>query len=99
MKGTIGLNVTHDASLCHCVDGEIKLFIEEERLSRKKHDSIPIKAIFEYLEKDKVGITGLEYSDYDFISNKGYGTKNHLLALKKIGPCKIHRKTFAKVND
>ena len=40
-----------------------------------------------------------EYSDYDFISNKGYGTKNHLLALKKIGPCKIHRKTFAKVND
>ena len=63
--GTIGLNVTHDASLCHCVDGEIKLFIEEERLSRKKHDSIPIKAIFEYLEKDKVGITGLEYSDYD----------------------------------
>ena len=49
--GTIGLNVTHDASLCHCVDGEIKLFIEEERLSRKKHDSIPIKAIFEYLGK------------------------------------------------
>ncbi|HHY80282.1 MAG TPA: ribonuclease HII, partial [Thermoanaerobacter sp.] len=26
--------------------------------------------------------------------NKGYGTKEHIEALKKYGPCPIHRKTF-----
>ncbi|OUV52444.1 MAG: hypothetical protein CBC73_05600 [Flavobacteriales bacterium TMED113] len=62
---TVGINVTHDASLCQCVNGEIDLFIEEERLSRKKHDTMPIKVIFEHLEKANLGLTGLEYSDYD----------------------------------
>jgi len=39
----------------------------------------------------------LIYPEYDFINNKGYGTKNHILALEKYGPTKIHRKTFKKV--
>ena len=37
-----------------------------------------------------------EYSDYDFISNKGYGTKP-LISTEKIGPCKIHRKLLQKL--
>ena len=37
-----------------------------------------------------------EISHYDFYSNKGYGSKNHLEALKKIGPCSHHRKSFLK---
>jgi len=37
---------------------------------------------------------------YDFASNKGYGSHNHLLALKKYGPCSHHRKSFLhKIND
>lgn len=36
------------------------------------------------------------YPEYDFASNKGYGSKKHLEALKKYGPCPIHRKTFIK---
>ena len=36
------------------------------------------------------------YPGYDLASNKGYGTKVHMDALKTIGPCKIHRRTFIK---
>ena len=34
------------------------------------------------------------YPGYDFASNKGYGSAKHIAALKTIGPCPIHRKTF-----
>lgn len=36
------------------------------------------------------------YPEYGFDGNKGYGSAVHIQALKKIGPCKIHRKTFIK---
>ena len=36
------------------------------------------------------------YPGYDLVSNKGYGTKVHMDALKTIGPCEIHRRTFIK---
>lgn len=36
------------------------------------------------------------YPGYDLASNKGYGTKVHMEALRSIGPCEIHRKTFIK---
>lgn len=36
------------------------------------------------------------YPGYDLSSNKGYGTKVHMEALRSIGPCEIHRKTFIK---
>ncbi len=38
-----------------------------------------------------------EYPGYGFAEHKGYGTQQHLLALKKLGPCKIHRISFAPV--
>lgn len=34
------------------------------------------------------------YPRYGFASNKGYGTKAHIDALKRQGPCPIHRKSF-----
>nr|WP_315084635.1 ribonuclease HII [uncultured Lachnoanaerobaculum sp.] len=34
------------------------------------------------------------YPEYGFASNKGYGTAMHIAALKEIGPCAIHRKSF-----
>ena len=39
-------------------------------------------------EYDKV------YPGYDFSSNVGYGSAKHIEALKNIGPCPIHRKSF-----
>ena len=34
------------------------------------------------------------FPEYGFASNKGYGSAAHIDAIKKIGPCPIHRKTF-----
>lgn len=38
-----------------------------------------------------------KYPQYGFDLHKGYGTSVHLKALKKYGPCKIHRLSFAPV--
>lgn len=37
------------------------------------------------------------YPAYRFQSNKGYGTPEHLEALRAHGPCEIHRKSFRPV--
>ena len=37
------------------------------------------------------------YPGYGFGMHKGYGTAAHLEALKKLGPCKEHRRTFGPV--
>ncbi len=34
------------------------------------------------------------YPEYGFKRNKGYGTAEHIQAIKRFGPCAIHRKTF-----
>ncbi len=36
------------------------------------------------------------YPQYGFAKNKGYGTAEHIAALKKYGPCPLHRRTFIK---
>ena len=36
------------------------------------------------------------YPEYGFASNKGYGSKAHIAAIKEYGACPIHRKTFIK---
>jgi len=38
-----------------------------------------------------------KYRGYGFARHKGYGTPEHLAALSGLGPCEIHRKTFAGV--
>lgn len=37
-----------------------------------------------------------KYPGYGFASNKGYGSAAHIAALKEIGPCELHRKTFIR---
>lgn len=37
------------------------------------------------------------YPEYGFSRNKGYGTKEHLEALKAFGPCPLHRRSFSPV--
>lgn len=37
------------------------------------------------------------YPRYGFSSNKGYGTRGHLEAITRYGPCSIHRRTFRGV--
>lgn len=42
------------------------------------------------VEYDKI------YPEYDFAGNKGYGSAKHIEALKKYGPCPIHRQSFLR---
>ncbi len=37
-----------------------------------------------------------KYPEYGFARNKGYGTPEHIAALKKYGPCPEHRRTFIR---
>ncbi len=37
------------------------------------------------------------YPAYDFKNNKGYGTLKHINAIKKFGPCDLHRFSFKNV--
>ena len=37
-----------------------------------------------------------QYPEYGFASNKGYGTEEHINAIRKYGPTPIHRLTFIK---
>ena len=40
-----------------------------------------------------------EYPQYGFKKHKGYGTKLHMDALRELGPCPHHRRTFLKFLD
>ena len=37
------------------------------------------------------------FPDYGFARHKGYATADHLAALDRLGPCPLHRRTFAGV--
>jgi ribonuclease HII len=37
------------------------------------------------------------YPGYGFARHKGYGTPEHLAALRTLGPCEIHRRSFEPV--
>jgi ribonuclease HII len=39
----------------------------------------------------------VKYPGYGFAQHKGYPTKQHQAALKALGPCEIHRRSFAPV--
>lgn len=57
--------------------------------------SIAAASIIAKVTRDRLMI---EYDDiypgYGFARNMGYGTSEHIDALKKMGPCAIHRRTF-----
>ncbi len=40
-----------------------------------------------------------KYPGYGFASNKGYGTRDHIEAIRKFGPSPIHRMSFAPMKN
>jgi ribonuclease HII len=40
-----------------------------------------------------------KYPQYNFAKHKGYGTKEHRMAIEKFGICELHRKTFQGVKE
>ena len=39
------------------------------------------------------------YPGYGFEHNRGYGTREHIAAIERLGPCPIHRKSFNPVKS
>lgn len=59
--------------------------------------SIGAASIIAKVERDSMMSAYEEvYPGYGFDRNKGYGSAEHIEALKKLGPCPIHRKSFIK---
>lgn len=62
--------------------------------------SIAAASILAKVSRDRIlKKLALVYPQYGFEENKGYGTKLHQEALKKYGPCQVHRKSFKPVKD
>ncbi len=61
----LGLNVSHDASLCLLKDGEIELFHKEERLSGTKKDPQIYKSLTDLISRsyhvDEIVVSGLNF--------------------------------------
>jgi ribonuclease HII len=62
--------------------------------------SIAAASILAKVERDAhLAELALLYPQYQLARNKGYGTPDHLDALRRFGPCPEHRKTFQPVKD
>lgn len=60
-----------------------------------KSVSIAAASILAKVTRDQLMETyDAQYPEYGFARNKGYGTKEHIEALKRLGPCPIHRRSF-----
>lgn len=93
-----GLGVRPD---CALVDGnrmphlgvDTRLIVKGDSLSA----SIAAASILAKVTRDRLmcEIDGI-YPGYGFAQHKGYGTAQHFEALRELGPCPVHRRTFLK---
>ncbi len=59
--------------------------------------SIAAASILAKVSRDRMCLEDdTNYPAYGFAKHKGYGTKEHMEALHRLGPCPIHRKSFLK---
>jgi ribonuclease HII len=62
--------------------------------------SISAASILAKVTRDRLCLLDDElYPEYGFAKHKGYGTKLHMDALRRLGPCPIHRRSFLKFLD
>ena len=60
--------------------------------------SIAAASVIAKVTRDRLMVQlSADYPDYGFERHKGYGTREHLDALRRLGPCPAHRKSFAPV--
>lgn len=94
-----------DSKCIILVDGNKKIpnFSHEQKAvvgGDKIIKSISAASIVAKVTRDRMMLEmHAKYPDYGFDKHKGYGTKIHMEALRKCGPCEIHRKSFAPVKS
>jgi len=64
----------------------------------QKCQSIAAASIIAKVTRDRLMLAyHREYPQYNFARHKGYGTKEHLLAIRQYGCCPIHRQSFKPI--
>ena len=84
---------------CFLIDAVTKLVLNGREIPIIKGDatsySIAAASIVAKVTRDRqMAEADRLYPEYGFARNKGYGTREHIDALRNYGPCPIHRKTF-----
>ena len=101
-KSITGLRVKPEHVLTDFV--HIKKITQSDQTNIPKGDSksisIAAASIVAKVYRDNIMIRMHErYPEYGFQQHKGYGTKKHIAALHKHGPCEIHRRSFEPVKS
>ena len=95
-----GLTIKPDALLVDAMNVPVDLPQTSLIKGDSKSNSIAAASIVAKVFRDSLmNAYGEKYPQYGFDQNAGYGTKQHIEALKKYGPTPIHRMTFAPVSE
>lgn len=91
-----GMNIKPDYLL---IDGNFTIGLSENEKfvigGDAKSLSIGAASIIAKVTRDRLMLKiDEEYPMYNFKKHKGYGTKEHIEAIKKYGPCPYHRASF-----
>ncbi len=86
------------------IDGRPVRNLPVESLAIVKGDSLSVSisaaSIVAKVTRDRIMLQiDREYPEYGFASHKGYGSQDHIAAIRKYGPCPYHRKSFAPVAE
>jgi ribonuclease HII len=87
---------------CGLADGNLALGPEVECLSRADAKSAAVAAasiVAKVVRDDAMRALSGTHTGYGFGRNRGYGTPEHRLALSELGPCRVHRLSYAGVGD
>jgi ribonuclease HII len=81
------------------IDGLYKIPLLSPQKTLVKGDTLSVSiaaaSIIAKVSRDRImEMYHRQFPQYNFLQNKGYGTKEHRDAIKEFGMCKIHRKTF-----
>ncbi len=85
---------------CTLADGNLALGPEIECLPRADGKSAAVAAasvVSKVLRDGAMRALAREHTGYGFERNCGYGTPEHRLALSRLGPCRVHRLSYAGV--
>jgi len=85
---------------CRLADGNLKLGPDVECLPRADARSAAVAAasvVAKVVRDDAMRALSERHAGYGFERNRGYGTAEHRIALVELGPCRVHRLTYAGV--